>query len=52
MAGARYAVSNRWSVTGELRYFDAGSPDLSGSRGELSADYQTLDLIVGVSFGF
>ena len=52
MAGVDYALSDRWSLNGEVRYFDAGSQDLSGSGGSLKADYQTLDLIIGTSFNF
>ncbi|MEL6644857.1 MAG: outer membrane beta-barrel protein [Pseudomonadota bacterium] len=52
MLGAEYPVSERWSVTGEVRYFDAGSQTLSGPGGSLSADYQTIDVIIGTSFKF
>ena len=52
MLGAEYPVSDRWSVTGELRYFDAGGQDLTGSGGTLSADYQSVDVIIGTSFRF
>ncbi len=52
MVGAEYPISDRWSVTGELRYFDAGSQTLTGPGGTLSADYQTVDVIIGTSFKF
>ena len=52
MAGVDYALSDRWSINGELRYFDAGRQDLTGAGGTLSTDYQTFDLIVGTSFNF
>lgn len=52
MLGAEYPVSERWSVTGEVRYFDAGSQTLTGPGGTLNADYQSIDLIVGTTFKF
>ncbi|WP_424966531.1 outer membrane protein [Dinoroseobacter sp. S375] len=52
MLGAAYALSEQWSVNGELRYFDAGRQDLSGPGGRLKADYQTVDLIIGTTFTF
>lgn len=53
MAGARYAVSDRVSFYGELRYFTAGSPDLERDGGQvLTTDYDTLDLVAGVAFRF
>ncbi|MCV3272194.1 outer membrane protein [Roseobacter sinensis] len=53
MAGARYAVSDRVSLYGELRYFTAGSPDLETDAGQvLAVDYDTLDLLAGVVFRF
>ncbi len=50
--GVSYAVTERVSVFGELRYFDAGSRTLTGSGGSLNADYSTLDVLAGVSFTF
>ncbi|MDX8350659.1 outer membrane beta-barrel protein [Cognatiyoonia sp. IB215446] len=52
MAGGAYPVSDRWSITGELRYFDAGSQSLSGPGGTLSADYRSVDIILGTAFRF
>jgi len=52
MLGMEYPVSESWSVTGEIRYFNAGNQTLSGSGGTLSADYQTVDIIIGTSFKF
>lgn len=52
MLGAEYPVSERWSVTGEVRYFDAGNQTLSGLGGSISADYETVDVIIGTSFKF
>ena len=52
MVGADYAISDRWSINGELRYFDAGDQSLSGPGGSLSADYQTIDVLVGASYRF
>lgn len=50
MLGAEYPLSERWSINGEVRYFDAGSQTLTGSGGKLSADYQTLELLIGTAF--
>ncbi|GFE48826.1 hypothetical protein So717_05790 [Roseobacter cerasinus] len=53
MAGTRYALSERVSLYGEVRYFTAGSPDLETDGGQvLTVDYDTLDLIAGVAFRF
>ncbi len=52
MLGATVPLSERWSLNGEIRYFDAGTQELSGSGGLLSADYQTLDILLGASFQF
>ena len=52
MIGAEYPISERWTVTGEVRYFDLGSQTLTGSGGTLSADYETVDLIIGASIKF
>ncbi len=52
MAGASYAVNEQTSVYGELRYFDAGSVELSGAGGVLNTDYSSVDLAFGVSFTF
>lgn len=51
--GVSYAVTDRLSAFGELRYFDVGSVTLAGPGGAtLSADYSTLDVLAGVSFRF
>jgi opacity protein-like surface antigen len=52
MVGAEYPISDRWSVTGEVRYFDAGRQDLTGPGGTLSSDYQSVDVIIGTSIRF
>ncbi len=52
MLGAEYPISDRWSVTGEVRYFDAGNQTLNGSGRTLSADYRTVDVIIGTAFRF
>lgn len=52
MLGAEYPLSPRWSVTGEVRYFDAGSQTLTGAGGTLTADYQSIDIIIGTSLKF
>ena len=53
IAGAEVAFNDRWSGFGELRAFAIDSPNLSGSGGKkLRADYQTFDILVGVSRRF
>jgi len=52
LAGADVALSQRWSGFGEVRAFAIDSPSLPGSGRTLTADYQTLDLLVGVSLRF
>ncbi|WP_413785263.1 outer membrane protein [Cognatiyoonia sp. IB215446] len=52
MAAAAYPVSDRCSISGELRYFDAGSQSLSGPGGTLSADYRSVDIALGTAFRF
>lgn len=52
MIGADYALSDRWSLNGELRYFDAGSQTLTGPGGTLTADYDAVDLIFGATLRF
>ncbi|MEM7717826.1 MAG: outer membrane beta-barrel protein [Pseudomonadota bacterium] len=52
MVGAAYPVSNRWALTGEIRYFDAGNQSLTGPGGTLSADYDTVDFTLGAVFKF
>lgn len=53
MAGVDYALTENWSVGGELRYFDAGSVKLDGDAGrELEADYRLTSLLLGVRYSF
>jgi opacity protein-like surface antigen len=52
MAGAAYGLSDRLSLLGEVRYFDAGSRTLSGTAGNFTADYATMEAIVGLRFRF
>ncbi|MFN5999202.1 MAG: outer membrane protein [Paracoccaceae bacterium] len=53
MLGADYSLSERLSLFGELRYFTTETPELSGPGGAiLSADYETFDLIAGVTLKF
>lgn len=52
-AGASYSITDRTSVYGELRYFDAGSRTLSSEGGAtLDADYATIDILFGASLRF
>ncbi|MEO9825639.1 MAG: outer membrane beta-barrel protein [Paracoccaceae bacterium] len=52
-AGASYAITERTSVYGEVRYFDAGSRTLTADGGAtLNADYSTIDILFGASFKF
>jgi opacity protein-like surface antigen len=51
--GADYALSDSLSLFGEARYFATETPTLDGPNGAtLSADYDTLDFLAGVSFRF
>lgn len=51
--GADYAISDSLSLFGEARYFAAETATLDGPGGvTLSADYDTIDLLAGVSFRF
>jgi opacity protein-like surface antigen len=53
ITGAEIPFDERWSGFGELRAFAIDSPNLSGSGGKkLRADYQTFDVLVGVSRRF
>jgi opacity protein-like surface antigen len=51
--GADYALSDSLSLFGEARYFATETPTLAGPGGAtLSADYDTIDLLAGVTFRF
>jgi opacity protein-like surface antigen len=52
MGGINYALTNRIGLSGELRYFDAGSRTLNGSAGSIKAGYASLDAILGVRYRF
>ena len=53
MAGASYALSERVSLNGELRYFDAGSQTLtSDGGGAITADYSSVEAVFGVTLAF
>ncbi|WP_425092593.1 outer membrane protein [Tropicimonas sp. S265A] len=54
MAGARYPINDRFSLTAELRYFDAGSVTLvqSGGTGTLDLDYSGVEVSVGLQVSF
>ncbi len=52
IGGASYPISERASVFGEIRYFDAGSLSLSSDTATLDVDYSTLDLGFGLTFNF
>ena len=52
MAGADYAISERISLTGEVRYFDAGSQTLSSGGANIDADYATVEVLAGVVWKF
>jgi opacity protein-like surface antigen len=52
MTGINYAVSERIGFLAELRYFDAGSRTISGSAGNIKADYASTEGIVGLYFSF
>ncbi|MGA1343515.1 MAG: outer membrane protein [Hyphomonas sp.] len=52
LTGAELAFSEGWSGFGEIRAFAIDSPRLAGSGRTLTADYQTIDFLVGVSRRF
>jgi opacity protein-like surface antigen len=52
MGGISYAFTDRIGLSGELRYFDAGSRTLSGSAGSIKAEYASFDAIVGLRYRF
>jgi OOP family OmpA-OmpF porin len=52
IAGAEVSFGDRWSGFGELRAFAIDSPNLSGSGKKLRADYQTFDVLIGISRRF
>jgi opacity protein-like surface antigen len=52
MGGVNYALTNRIGLSGELRYFDAGSRTLTGSTGQVKAGYASFDAVVGVRYRF
>lgn len=54
MLGARYPVTGRLSLMGELRYFNAGSVtlDRSGGQESIELDYSGLEFNVGLQFAF
>ena len=52
MGGINYALTNRIGLSGELRYFEAGTRTLSGSAGQVKAEYASFDAIVGVRYRF
>ena len=52
MGGISYAFTNRIGLSGELRYFDAGSRTLTGSAGSIKAEYASFDAIVGLRYRF
>ena len=52
MAGAGYAVSDRIGLSGELRYFDAGSRTLTDPVNTITADYATFEVVLGVRYRF
>lgn len=53
MVGATYPINDRWSLTSELRYFDAGSQSLRGPGGNtLRSDYDLVEFTIGTTFRF
>lgn len=51
--GADYALSETVSLFGELRYFATETPSLTNAAGAtLKADYDTVDILAGISFRF
>ena len=52
MGGVDYAVTNRIGLSGELRYFDGGGQTLTGSTGNIRADYASFEAVIGVRYRF
>lgn len=54
MVGVRYDLTPSVMLTGELRYFDAGSRTLtrSGGGGTVDADYSGTELTLGLAYRF
>ncbi len=53
MIGTDYALSDSLSLFGEARFFRAEAPSLAGPGGaSLSADYDTIDLVAGLTLRF
>jgi opacity protein-like surface antigen len=52
IAGAELPLTDRWTGFGEFRVFAIDSPSLRSSSKTLKADYQTIDLLIGVSRRF
>jgi opacity protein-like surface antigen len=52
MAGAGYAVTDRIGLSGELRYFDAGSRTLADPARRITADHATVELVLGARYRF
>ncbi len=52
MAGIRFPVSDRLTVAGELRYFDAGRRTLDGDAGSVRAEYSGVEATVALAVRF
>ncbi|WP_397595247.1 outer membrane protein [Sphingorhabdus sp.] len=52
MGGLNYAISKRIGLSGELRFFEAGSRNLTGSSGSIEADYAPFEALVGLRYRF
>lgn len=53
IAGADFALSERISAFGEVRFFTVNDPKLQGPSGRnLTADYQSINFLVGASYRF
>ena len=53
-AGADWAFAENWSLTGEVRYLDMGTPSLEAktSGPDLKAGYSTVDVLLGLTYRF
>jgi opacity protein-like surface antigen len=51
--GLNWELTRNWIASTELRVFSAGTPKLSGTGGRtLEAGYQTIDLLLGLTYRF
>jgi len=53
IGGVEYALSPKWSLLGELRWFATDSGRIDGQRGlSIDAGFNTVDVLVGAGYRF